>query len=117
MFKFVREWFSRLFPAPAAPAPITVVSPFKSFEYTVLHAYSNAVVGAGTATARSEADAINSIYAMHGERIQFIGGGRYRVHNDVTKTVTRIDRSNRRKAGDRAKHRMSITEVGGIVGE
>ena len=117
MFKIVRAVREWLFPAPAAPVTVTVVSPFKSFEYTVFHAYRNTVVAAGTVTARSESDALKSIYTLSGERVQITNGGRYRVHNDVTNAVTRIDRADRRKSGDRNRHRDRITEVGGIVGE
>lgn len=120
MVKFVREWFSRLFPAPAPAAPITVVSPFKSFEYWVLGAHRSKVIAAGTVTARCEADAIKSIYSLAGERIQFHNGGRYRVHHGGDGVVvTRIDRADRRKAGDRKRHRdrRAETQDWGTVGE
>ena len=120
MVKFVREWFRSWFPAPAAPAPITVVSPFKSFEYKVLHSHRGKVVAAGSVTARCEADAVKSIYALTGERIQFANGGRYRVHHNADgMLVTRIDRADRRTAGDRKRHRDRHAERGdwGTVGE
>lgn len=123
MVKFVREWFRSWFPAPAAPAapaPITVVSPFKSFEYHVLGAHRGKVIAAGTVTARCEADAIKSIYTLCGERVQFANGGRYRVHHGGDGVVvTRIDRADRRKSGDRKRHRDRRAETAdwGTVGE
>lgn len=123
MFKIVRAVREWLFPAPAAPAapaPITVVSPFKSFEYHVLGAHRSKVIAAGTVTARCEADAIKSIYTLCGERVQFANGGRYRVHHGGDGVVvTRIDRADRRKAGDRKRHRdrRAETQDWGTVGE
>ena len=123
MVNRIREWFKSLFPAPAAPvapATVTVVSPLKTFEYHVLPAHRNRIVAGGTVTARCEADAVKSIYALTGERVQIHNGGRYRVHHGGDGVVvTRIDRADRRKSGDRKRHRDRRAETAdwGTVGE
>lgn len=118
MLRMFVEFVRSLFPAPvSAPAPITVVSPLKSFGYTVLHAHKPSVVGAGSVSARSEIDALASIYTLSGERIQIVGGCRYRVHGNGV--FTRIDRAprarNRSRLDDRNRRKESGT--GGVSGE
>ena len=112
--RFVRS----LFPAPApAPATVTVTSPLKSFEYTVLHAHKPSVVSAGSVTARNEIDALASIYALAGERVQIVGGCRYRVHG--ASVFTRIDRAPRARNKSREcdRNRRKESGTGGVSGE
>jgi hypothetical protein len=115
----VRGWF--VAPAPvSAPATVVVQSPMKSFEFYVLPSHKGKMVTTGTVTAANENSALQSIYALHGERVQIVGGGRYRVHNSNGGMLyTRIDRANRRREGDRRRHRETRVERAdfGIVGE
>ena len=118
MLRMFVEFVRSLFPAPAsAPAPITVVSPMKSFGYTVLHAHKPSVVGAGSVSARSEVDALASIYALAGERVQIQGGCRYRVHG--ASVFTRIDRAPRARNKSREcdRNRRKEDGTGGVSGE
>lgn len=115
----VRGWF--VAPAPvSAPASVVVQSP-KSFEFYVLPSHKGKMIATGTVTAANENSALQSIYALCGERVQIVGGGRYRVHNSNGGGMlyTRIDRANRRREGDRRRHRETRVERAdfGIVGE
>ena len=115
----VRGWF--VAPAPvSAPATVVVQSPMKSFEFYVLPSHKGKMIATGTVTAANENSALQSIYALCGERVQIVGGGRYRVHNSNGGMLyTRIDRANRRREGDRRRHRETRVERAdfGIVGE
>ena len=119
IWNLVRNWFVAA-PAPAAPAPLVLTSENKSFQYTVLRSHRPSVVSSGVVSARTETDALKSIYALSGERVQIIGGGRYRVqHHTDGMLYTRIDRAHRSREGDRKRNRSSQAERGlhGIVGE
>lgn len=116
----VRGWF--VAPAPvSAPASVVVQSPMKSFEFYVLPSHKGKMIATGTVSAATEHGALQSIYALCGERVQIVGGGRYRVHNSNGGGMlyTRIDRANRRREGDRRRHREARLERAdfGIVGE
>jgi hypothetical protein len=113
--KFVR-FVRSLFSAPA-PATVTVSSPVKVFEYTVLHSHKPMCVSSGTVGARNECDALSSIYALAGERIQIVNGCRYRVHGG--NTFTRIDRAprGRNKSRECDRNRRKEAGTGGISGE
>ena len=115
--KFVR-FVRSLFSAPAsAPATVTVTSPVKVFEYTVLHSHKPMCVSSGTVGARNERIALSSIYALAGERIQIVNGCRYRVHGG--NTFTRIDRAprTRNKSRECDRNRRKEAGTGGISGE
>jgi hypothetical protein len=110
----VRDFARSLFPA---RTPVTVVSPLKAFQFTVLHPYRKDCLDSGTRLAASEADALKTIYSLSGERIQFFGGGRYRAHPNSV--FTRIDRVRRERPSQRKNHRDYRGENGlpGIAGE
>ena len=121
MLRKLVDFVRGLFPAsPSAPATVTVVNPMRNFEYRVLQSHRPKIVSIGVVRALSERDALQSIYALCGERVQFVGGGRYRVHSTKdTNTFTRIDCCPRANSGQRKANRDRRNEngTGGIVGE
>jgi hypothetical protein len=99
------------------PAP----APAAQREYWILESHKSRVIQTGTAVGDTEFACLHNIYALHGERVQFSNGGRYRCHADTNgRTVfTRIDKVRRATAGQRAAHRNARLDraEGGIAGE
>jgi hypothetical protein len=112
---FISRIVRAFFPS-RKPATVTIVSPLRAFEYRTLHAHKPTMVGGGTVNAVDEASALKMIYTLSGERVQFIGGGRYRSHG--SETFTRIDRVPRDRPERRRRERTKAMETtGGTVGE
>ena len=120
---------SRLFSSPvAAPveapmaAPVAVaatVAPLPTFYYKVLAPSGSAVLMARSVCAVNEAAALSLIGVFQDERVQIIGGGRYRacVTNGgvyVYRPIETIDRSG---AGARSNHTRNRTEKNSVVGQ
>lgn len=112
----VRGIAARLFPAPKTVVK-TVVSPLQLFDCNIIEPNRGRLVASRPIWARDEASAVALAGAMAGERVQVLGGGRYRAH--ANGVYTRIDRVNRRRAEDRANSRRKRGEDGngGIDGE
>jgi hypothetical protein len=111
----VREIIARLFPAKTITR--TIVSPLQLFDCNIIEPHRSRLVASRPVWARDEASAVALAGALLGERIQVLGGGRYRAHSNGV--FTRIDRVNRRRAEDRAASRRKRGEDGngGIDGE
>ena len=120
---------SRLFSQPVAAtveAPMAVAAPVEApfaplptFHYKVLAPSGSAVLMARSVEAANEAAALRLIGVFQDERVQIIGGGRYRacVTNGgayVYRPIETIDRSG---AGARSNHTRNRTEKNAVVGQ
>ena len=104
----------------AVAAPVAApVAPLPTFFYKVLAPSGSAVLMARSVCAVNEAAALSLIGVFQDERVQIIGGGRYRacVTNGgvyVYRPIETIDRSG---AGARSNHTRNRTEKNAVVGQ
>ena len=121
--------FTRFFSQPVAAtveAPMAVAAPVEApvvalptFHYKVLSPSGSAVLMARSVEAANEAAALRLIRVFQDERVQIIGGGRYRccVTNGgayVYRPIETIDRSG---SGARSNHTRNRTEKNAVVGQ
>ena len=120
--------FTRFFSQPVAAtveapmavaAPVAPFAPLPTFHYKVLAPSGSAVLMARSVCAVNEAAALSLIGVFQDERVQIIGGGRYRacVTNGgayVYRPIETIDRSG---AGARSNHTRNRTEKNAVVGQ
>lgn len=101
----------------AAAAPVAVVA-MPTFHFKVFAKCGSEVMLARSVCAANEAAALSLIDSHDEERIQIVGGSRYRViitnGSRVFRQIERIDRSG---SGARAYHTQTLTEKGSVVGQ
>jgi hypothetical protein len=110
------DWILSFFaPAPVTVAPVTpVVQPYMVH---ILHSHKPSIVAVTEVRAQTESQAVSLACALAGERVQVMGGGRYRCHGSGI--YTRIDGCPRNRPAQRKANRDKRKEDGptGIVGE
>ena len=111
--QFIKELADDAAAAPAAP-----VVAMPTFHFKVFAKCGSEVMLARSVCAANEAAALSLIDSHDEERIQIVGGSRYRViitnGSRVFRQIERIDRSG---SGARAYHTQTLTEKGSVVGQ